>query len=36
MGTLLNMGVRGLASLDQEAHGNSCYGAWLIPEIFVL
>ena len=25
-----------LAGLDQEAHGNSCFGARLIPEIFVL
>ena len=25
-----------LAGLDQEAHGNSCLGARLIPEIFLL
>ena len=25
-----------LASYDQEVHGSSCYGACLIPEIFVL
>ena len=33
--TLCNI-VRELASLDLEAHGNSCYGAWSVPEILDL
>ena len=28
--------VRDLASLDLEVHGNSCYGAQSVSEIFVL
>ena len=28
--------VRELVGLDPEAHGNSCYGAWSVPEISVL
>ena len=36
VGILLNMGSGNWAGLDLEAHGNSCYGAWSVPEIFVL
>lgn len=28
--------IRELAYLDTEVHGNSCDGAWSIPEIFTL
>ena len=29
-------GIRELAGLDLEAHGNSCCGAWSVPEFLVL
>ena len=29
-------GVRELVGLDPKAHGDSCYGAWSVPEIFIL
>ena len=32
VGILLNRG----SGLDLEAHGNSCYGVWSVPEIFIL
>ena len=32
VGILPNMGVRELASLDLEAHGDSCYGALTVPD----
>ena len=25
-----------VSGLDLEAHGNSCYGGWSVPEIFIL
>ena len=35
-GILLNTGSGNWADIGLEAHGNSCYGAWSVPEIFVL
>ena len=35
-GNFTYYGVREPAGLDTKAHGNSCYGAWSLPEIFVL
>ena len=36
VGILNLIWVKELASLDLEAHGNSCYGVWSVSEIFVL
>ena len=33
---MVSLGVRKLAGLGLEAHGNRCYGAWSVPEIFIL
>ena len=35
-GYFTSYGVKGLAGLDPKAPGNSCYGAWVILEIFIL
>ena len=32
VGILPNMGIGELASLDLEARGNCCYGAWTVPD----